>query len=115
VRPADAGPRAVPQVPSWGWIVSESMANKFQLGRIVETPGALDAIRAAGDDPQVYLRRHRLGDWGDISTDDAAENELSVEQGFRILSAYRLSDGTKIWIITEADRSATTILLPDEY
>ena len=61
------------------------------------------------------LARHVVGDWGDLEDEDKQENELSVEQGFRILSAYNLDDNTKIWIITERDRSATTILLPSEY
>ena len=88
---------------------------KFEPGRIVATPGALEAFRASGDDPLAYLARHLAGDWGDLSAGDKQENELSVREGFRILSAYTLSDGTKIWIITEADRSATTFLLPEEY
>lgn len=88
---------------------------RFQLGQVVATPGALEALEAAGDDFNQYLHRHVVGDWGDLDEEDKQENELSVEKGFRILSAYHLSNGTKIWIITEADRSATTILLPREY
>jgi hypothetical protein len=65
--------------------------------------------------PVTFLRRHVRGDWGNLDDDDRAENELSVDAGFRLLSAYELRDGTRIWIITEADRSATTILLPGEY
>ena len=63
----------------------------------------------------VLLARHLSGDWGEVCAEDAKENEFSLQHGFRLLSAYRLSDGTKIWIITEADRSATTFLLPEEY
>jgi hypothetical protein len=59
--------------------------------------------------------RHVSGDWGDLNESDRQENELSVREGFRILSAYRMSDGTRFWIITEADRSVTTVLLPEEY
>ena len=59
--------------------------------------------------------RHLTGDWGELSEADKAENELSVREGFRILSAYTMSKGVKIWVITEADRSVTTFLLPDEY
>jgi hypothetical protein len=62
-----------------------------------------------------FLRRHMSADWGEISEDDAQQNELSLREGFRLLSAYRALKGQKIWIITEADRSATTILLPSEY
>ena len=87
----------------------------FDLGRIVATPGALEALEISGETPATFLRRHIAGDWGDLDEHDRAENELSVKEGFRLLSAYRLRDGTRIWIITEADRSSTTILLPSEY
>ena len=63
----------------------------------------------------AYLVRHIAGDWGDVDEDDRRENELSLQHGFRLLSAYTLNSGTKIWIITEADRSVTTVLLPEEY
>ena len=88
---------------------------KFEPGRIVATPGALEAFRASGDDPLPFLQRHLAGDWGDLSEEDRRENELSVEHGWRLLSAYTLSKGTKIWVITEADRSSTCFLLPSEY
>ena len=88
---------------------------KFDPGRILATPGALDAIASSGDDPLDFLCRHLDGDWGELSPEDIAENELSLREGFRLLSAYSLRDGTRIWVITESDRSATTILLPDEY
>ena len=88
---------------------------KFELGRIVATPGALEAFRASGDDLLAYLIRHVAGDWGDVDEHDRHENELSLQNGWRLLSAYTLSNGTKIWVITEADRSATTLLVPDEY
>jgi hypothetical protein len=88
---------------------------RFALGQVVATPGALEALRTAGQLPFAFLRHHQSGDWGDLCEEDKAENELSVEQGFRILSAYRLPTGVKIWLITEADRSATTVLLPSEY
>ena len=91
------------------------MERKFPLGQVVSTPGALDALRRAGQEPWPFIGRHASGDWGELDEHDRRENELSVREGFRILSAYTLSDGTKIWIITEADRSATTILLPEEY
>ena len=63
----------------------------------------------------AYLVRHIAGDWGDVDEQDRSENELSLTHGFRLLSAYTLKTGTKIWIITEADRSVTTVLLPEEY
>lgn len=91
------------------------MAAKFPLGRIVATPGALRALSDVGQSPHEFLSRYIIGDWGELDDEDRLENERSVAQGFRILSAYSLRDHTKIWIITEADRSATTILLPEEY
>lgn len=69
----------------------------------------------AGQDPAELLSRHVTGDWGEIPEEDEKENQLSVEKGFRILSSYVLATGEKVWVITEADRSATTILRPDEY
>jgi hypothetical protein len=87
----------------------------FPLGGIVATPGALEALAASGQTGAEFLARHQSGDWGTVGPADAAENQLSIEQGFRILSAYTLKSGTRIWIITEADRSSTCILLPEEY
>jgi hypothetical protein len=88
---------------------------RFPLGHVVMTPGAASALEASGDDPLAFLIKHACLDPGDLSPADIAENQLSVAKEFRILSAYRLSDGTRIWIITEADRSSTCILLPSEY
>ena len=88
---------------------------KFTFGRLVTTVGALEAFQQTEDNPIQYLRRHLSGDWGDLDEHDKLENERSLLNGFRLLSAYHLSDGTKIWLITEADRSCTTFLLPDEY
>jgi len=88
---------------------------KFDPGQIVATPGALAAFEASGEEPLAFLLRHLDGDWGELSPEDIAENELSLREGFRLLSAYSLRDGTTIWVITESDRSATTILLPEEY
>ena len=90
-------------------------SEQFQPGRIVATPGALAALEASGEAPFDYLARHINGDWGDVEPHDRHENELSLIHGFRLLSAYTLNSGAKIWIITEADRSATTLLLPEEY
>ncbi len=88
----------------------------FNLGQLVATPGALSALGNEGINAAPLLQRHVSGDWGEISEGDRQENALSVTEGFRILSAYRLArTGVKLWIITEADRSATTLLLPDEY
>jgi hypothetical protein len=86
----------------------------FSLGQIVATPGALTLMQEQGIDPLALLSRHVRGDWGDLGEEDKQENELSVKEGFRILSAYGEGE-KKLWIITEADRSVTTILLPQEY
>jgi hypothetical protein len=72
-------------------------------------------MASSGDDPLDFLFRHLHGDWGELPPEDIAENELSLREVFRLLSVYLLRDGTKVWIITESDRSATTILLPEEY
>ena len=87
----------------------------FPLGQIVATPGAMESLKAAGQDPLELLLRHVAGDWSELDEHDRRENKLSVEKGFRILSAYTLDTGEKVWVITEADRSVTTILLPSEY
>ena len=88
---------------------------KFDPGQIVATPGALAAFEASGEEPLAFLLRHVQGDWDDVDEHDRQENELSLQHGWRLLSAYSLSTGVKVWVITEADRSVTTLLLPDEY
>ena len=88
---------------------------RFALGRIVATPGVLEALEDAGQTPGEFLARHAVGDWGELDDNDRQENEFSLARGFRLLSAYTLNNGTRIWIITEADGSATTLLLPSEY
>jgi len=94
----------------------EAMATaKFPLGRVVATPGALFALSQANQDPLALIARHQQGDWGELSEEDKQENEFSVHRDLRILSAYTLTTGVKIWLITEADRSATMILLPEDY
>ena len=91
------------------------MAKQLELGQIVATPGALAAFEESGEQPGDLLNRHACGDWGDLSEEDRKENEFSLVNGFRLLSSYTLSSGTRIWVITEADRSSTTLLLPEEY
>jgi hypothetical protein len=91
------------------------LLTRFPLGRVVATPGALRALEEANQNPFEFLARHQAGDWGDLCEEDKRENEFSVHGGFRILSAYRTRNNTKVWVITEADRSATTLLLPEEY
>jgi len=87
---------------------------RFPLGRIVITPGAAKALSDSNLQALALLRRHQTGDWGIVPPEDAKENELSLREGFRIISSYNVAD-TKVWIITEANRSLTTILLPSEY
>jgi hypothetical protein len=87
----------------------------FPLGQVVATPGALAALAEANQNPWALLQRHVRGDWGDIPVEDQQENDFSVPQALRILSAYTLSTGVKLWLLTEADRSYTTVLLPAEY
>jgi hypothetical protein len=82
---------------------------------VVATPGALAAIEKSGQQPGDFLARHASGDWGDVPPEDIKENELSLKHDWRLLSAYTRKSGTKIWVITEADRSSTCILLPEEY
>ena len=93
----------------------EAGVARFALGQTVITPRAEEALQIAGQTATQFLRRHMSGDWGELSDDDVKENELSLEQGFRLLSRYQTNEGERIWIITEADRSTTTILLPIEY
>jgi len=87
----------------------------FRLGALVATPAALDACEVADVSPSALLERHASGDWGEVSAGDARENELSVRKRFRVLSSYPLSTGATVWVITEADRSSTCLLLPSEY
>ncbi|MDQ5809367.1 MAG: hypothetical protein M3358_01195 [Actinomycetota bacterium] len=88
----------------------------FSLGRVVATPAALTLLEGAGENPSELLDRHQHGDWGVVPLTDAKENDYSVKNGLRILSSYAVGcAGERIWIITEADRSSTCILLPGEY
>lgn len=90
----------------------------FKMGRLVMTRGVNDQVadnKAFAKFVTESLPRHAKGDWGDLTDEDKTENELSLKAGYRLLSAYEVEDLPKIWIITEADRSVTTILFPDEY
>jgi hypothetical protein len=84
------------------------------LGKVVATPGAIKLLLEVGEHPFDYLARHATGDWGDLCDQDRRENELSLEHGWRVVSSYPVGEKC-IWVITEADRSVTTILLPEEY
>ena len=89
---------------------------KLPLGKIYASIGAIAAFAEALDEaPDTFLARHANGDWGEVDEDDRRANEYAVEHGLRVLSGYTLRTGEKIWVITEADRSSTTILLPEEY
>jgi hypothetical protein len=93
-------------------------AQVFAMGRIVSTPGALNLLLEHGVSPQDMLYRHCHGDWGQVSAGDARLNDAAVKDGTQILSCYELVRGdrrTRVWIITEADRSSTCLLLPEEY
>jgi len=87
----------------------------FDLGKVVATHGALDALQEAQVDPMTLVARHANGDWGDLGDEDKQSNQAALEDDTRIFSAYILPDGVKIWVITEWDRSYTTLLLPSEY
>jgi len=93
----------------------DAIQTLFPLGQTVATPGALAALERANQTPAEFLRRHLSGDWGALDAHDIAENEHSLAHGFRLLSSYRTTAGETLWIITEADRSVTTLLLPEEY
>lgn len=87
----------------------------FPLGQCVATPGALEALAGAGQIPKEFLDRHARGDWGEVDAEDKQANQDALVHGDRLLSAYRTSLDVQVWVITEADRSVTTILLPEEY
>lgn len=89
------------------------MSVKFELGTLLITPTAQATVDQA--DVLEAIQRHAFGDWGELCEEDRLENELSLEEGYRLLSAYASRSGVKFWIITEADRSATTVLLPEDY
>lgn len=90
------------------------MTARLPLGRVLATPAALRLLQQAGDNPFGYLARHAAGDWGDLCAFDRRQNEVALRDGYRVFSSYETSAG-RIWVITEAGRSVTTILLPEEY
>ena len=95
--------------------ITPNTAHRFPLGRLLTTPGAIEALEVAEESSMALFARHQSGDWGDLCAEDKQANDFSVKRSGRIFSAYKLSTGVKVWVITEADRSVTTILLPDEY
>ena len=90
------------------------MRAPLPLGRVVATPGALKLLSEIGEDPFGYIARHAAGDWGELCAFDRRQNEIALRDGYRVLSSYDVPTG-RVWIITEADRSVTTVLLPEEY
>ena len=90
------------------------MTAPLPLGRVVATPGALNLLSEIGEDPFGYIARHAAGDWGNLCAFDRRQNEIALRDGYRVLSSYPVGREC-VWIITEADRSVTTILLPEEY
>jgi len=100
--------------------MTETATTRFNPGVLLSTPGALEAFEKNGQTPLEFLKRHVAGDYGELCDEDRQANEQALIDGSRLLSAYRLKDGTKIWIITEAigengKRESTTCLLPEEY
>jgi hypothetical protein len=92
---------------------SDEPTAKFPFGQIVSTPNALNAI--PNDEILSALNRHVSGDWGELDKEDQNSNERALKNGGRLFSSYRSVTGTKFWIITEADRSSTCVLLPEDY
>ena len=87
----------------------------FPIGKVVITPGASDALREAGRTAEEFLLRHVCGDWGDLDTDDRLANDWAILQEDRILSSYAIAIDVTVWVLTESDRSVTTLLLPSDY
>jgi hypothetical protein len=90
------------------------MTAQLPLGRVVATPGALKLLGKSGGHPFDYLARHATGDWGELCAFDRRQNEIALRDGYRVFSSYDVLED-RVWVITEADRSVTTILLPEEY
>jgi hypothetical protein len=88
---------------------------KFRLGKLVATPGALDALTEAEQTPMEFISRHLKGDWGECCEEDRQTNEDALRHCARLFSVYRTAKAVKIWVVTEADRSSTCVLLPEEY
>ncbi|SFJ51586.1 hypothetical protein [Planctomicrobium piriforme] len=94
-------------------LITSGSGTRFSSGRIVSTPAALAALTTG--EIQAALNGHLSGDWGDCSPNDAAGNDAALSDGGQLFSVYHTAAGTKFWIITEADRSVTTVLLPEDY
>lgn len=97
--------------------MTNNKAAKFSLGQIVATPAALELLRKLNLNPSTFIDRHVTGDWGDLSPADKQANDdaLSPKHPDRILSSYKIPGNNKVWVISEWDRSVTTVLLPEDY
>ncbi len=114
-RGAARAPQSAP-VPAGSGLAGRPRRRAYvPLGRVLATPGALRALALAGASGADYLARHAAGDWGDVDAHDRAANDRALLADERLLSAYVLPNGERLWIITEADRSTSTLLTPDEY
>jgi hypothetical protein len=94
---------------------SQPRGKLFSLGEVVATPAALAALTRSGESPATFIHRHAAGDWGEVCDHDRGANEWALANDGRLLSVYTTKQGEKLWIITEADRSVTTVLLPEDY
>ena len=92
-----------------------TLTPRFPLGRVVATPHALSVLSVQAIPPERLLERHARGDWGELDAEDVQANQEALQHGWRLFSSYTLGEAVKVWIITEADRSVTTILMPDDY
>lgn len=108
-QPTSEAPRATVQ------LIPARRVPLFPLGKVCATPGLIDALRDNAQSPLSFIARHVNGDWSEMDAHDQQANTESVTNGTRIFSSYRMKDGEKLWVITEADRSVTTLLLPSEY
>jgi hypothetical protein len=114
---ADSTPDNLRRAQTLGELLTVDLMQpgRFALGQIVETIGAHNTLAAALHLPTEFLLRHKNGDWGELPEEDIRENEWSLANGARLFSAYRTRTDEKLWVITEWDRSVTTLLLPEEY
>lgn len=94
---------------------NSTTAARFTLGHLFITPGAIEALEEAGQPAREFIERHARLEQGELCDDDHKENHFSVNKSLRIFSAFKTANGVKIWVVTESDRSATTLLLPSEY
>ncbi len=96
-------------------LVRRAVSRLFELGRLEFTPGAIQALAAAGTSPWVLVERHVHGDWGDVTDHEASANVLALVGRQCLMSAYNVGDSLRVWVFTEADRSRTTVMLPEDY